>query len=50
MNSLSLPPLLDQSALSFLEKELNDAVAKQNYRKAARIRKQLDELGGDEAK
>ena len=35
---------------AFLEKELNDAVAKQNYRKAARIRKQLDELEGGEAK
>ena len=31
---------------AFLEKELKDAVAKQNYRKAARIRKQLDELDG----
>lgn len=31
---------------AFLEKELKDAVAKQNYRKAARIRKQLDELYG----
>lgn len=33
---------------AFLEKELKDAVAKQNYRKAARIRKQLDELYGGE--
>ena len=33
---------------AFLEKELKDAVARQNYRKAARIRKQLDELGGRE--
>ena len=31
---------------AFLEKELKDAVAKQNYRKAARIRKQLDALDG----
>ena len=31
---------------AFLEKELKDAVAKQNYRKAARIKKQLDELEG----
>ena len=31
---------------AFLEKELKDAVARQNYRKAARIRKQLDELDG----
>ena len=31
---------------AFLEKELKDAVARQNYRKAARIRKQLDELEG----
>lgn len=29
---------------AFLEKELKEAVAKQNYRKAARIRKQLDDL------
>lgn len=29
---------------AFLEKELKDAVAKQNYRKAARIRKELDAL------
>lgn len=33
---------------AFLEKELKEAVAKQNYRKAARIRKQLDELYGGE--
>ena len=33
---------------AFLEKELKDAVARQNYRKAAHIRKLLDELGGDE--
>ena len=33
---------------AFLEKELKDAVSKQNYRKAARIRKQLDELDGGE--
>jgi len=32
---------------AFLEKELRDAVAKQNYRKAARLRKQLDELDGE---
>lgn len=32
---------------AFLEKELKDAVAKQNFRKAARIRKQLDELEGE---
>ena len=32
---------------AFLEKELRDAVARQNYRKAARLRKQLDELDGD---
>ena len=32
---------------AFLEKELRDAVARQNYRKAARIRKQLDEMGGE---
>ena len=32
---------------TFLERELKDAVAKQNYRKAARIRKQLDELEGN---
>jgi protein arginine kinase activator len=32
---------------AFLEKELKDAVEKQNFRKAARIRKQLDELEGD---
>ena len=32
---------------AFLEKELQNAVAKQNYRKAARIRKQLDEMDGD---
>ena len=31
---------------AFLERELKDAVARQNYRKAARIRKQLDELEG----
>ena len=31
---------------AFLEKELKDAVARQNYRKAARIRKQLDALDG----
>lgn len=31
---------------AFLEKELKEAVAKQNYRKAARIRKQLDEMDG----
>lgn len=30
---------------AFLEKELRDAVAKQDYRKAARIRKQLDQMG-----
>lgn len=35
---------------AFLEKELKDAVVKQNYRKAARIRKQLDELNGGETK
>lgn len=29
---------------AFLEKELRDAVSSQNYRKAARLRKQLDEL------
>ena len=29
---------------AFLEKELRDAVAKQDYRKAARIRKQLDQM------
>lgn len=34
---------------AFLEKELRDAVAKQNYRKAARIRKQLDEMNGGTA-
>lgn len=33
---------------AFLEKELKDAVDRQNYRKAARIRKQLDELDGGE--
>ena len=33
---------------AFLEKELKEAVARQNYRKAARIRKLLDGLGGDE--
>ena len=32
---------------AFLEKELRDAVARQNYRKAARIRKQLDEMDGE---
>lgn len=32
---------------AFLERELRDAVARQNYRKAARLRKQLDELNGD---
>ena len=32
----------------FLEKQLKDAVAKQDYRKAARIRKQLDLLDGSE--
>ena len=32
---------------AFLEKELNDAVARQNYRKAAKIRKQLDEMDGE---
>ena len=32
---------------AFLEKELKDAVARQNYRKAARLRKLLDELYGD---
>ena len=32
----------------FLEKQLKDAVAKQDYRKAARIRKQLDSLDGSE--
>ena len=31
----------------FLEKELRDAVARQDYRKAARIRKQLDQLDAD---
>ena len=31
---------------AFLEKELKDAVARQNYRKAARLRKLLDELYG----
>lgn len=31
---------------AFLEKELRDAVSRQDYRKAARIRKQLDELAG----
>ena len=31
---------------AFLEKELKDAVEKQDYRKAARIRKQLDEMEG----
>ncbi len=33
---------------AFLEKELKEAVAKQNYRKAARLRKMLDELDGGE--
>ena len=32
---------------AFLEKELRDAVARQNYRKAAKIRKQLDEMDGE---
>ena len=32
---------------AFLERELRDAVARQNYRKAARLQKQLDELNGD---
>ena len=32
---------------AFLEKELRNAVARQNYRKAAQLRKQLDELNGD---
>ena len=32
---------------AFLEKELRDAVARQNYRKAARLRKQLDDLEKD---
>jgi protein arginine kinase activator len=32
---------------AFLERELKDAVARQNYRKAAKIRKQLDALEGD---
>ena len=31
---------------AFLEKELKEAVARQNYRKAARLRRQLDELDG----
>lgn len=31
---------------AFLEKELKDAVARQNYRKAARIRKLLDSMNG----
>lgn len=31
---------------AFLEKELKEAVARQNYRKAARLRKQIDELDG----
>lgn len=35
---------------AYLEKELKDAVEKQNYRKAARIRKQLDALDGSETK
>jgi protein-arginine kinase activator protein McsA len=34
---------------AFLEKELRNAVEKQDYRKAARIRKQLDTLDGEEA-
>lgn len=34
---------------AFLEKELKDAVARQNYRKAARIRKALDELDNGKA-
>ena len=33
---------------AFLEKELKEAVARQNYRKAARLRRQLDELDGKE--
>ena len=32
---------------AFLEKELRDAVTRQNYRKAAKIRKLLDELNGE---
>jgi len=32
---------------AFLEKELKEAVARQNYRKAARLRRQLDELDGN---
>ena len=35
---------------AFLEKELKEAVAKQDYRKAARIRRQLDALDGGDAK
>lgn len=31
---------------AFLEKELHEAVERQNYRKAARIRKMLDEMDG----
>lgn len=34
-------------SIAFLEKELRDAVSRQDYRKAARIRKQLDELSGN---
>ena len=32
---------------AFLEKELREAVARQNYRKAAQLRKKLDELNGE---
>ena len=34
-------------SVAFLEKELRDAVSRQDYRKAAHIRKQLDELTGN---
>ncbi len=34
-------------SVAFLEKELRDAVSRQDYRKAARIRRQLDELIGN---
>ncbi len=33
-------------SVAFLEKELKDAVARQNYRKAARIKRQIEELSG----
>ena len=36
-----------ETAFGVSGKELRDAVARQNYRKAAKIRKQLDEMDGE---